>query len=81
MLAALTRAFVREYFDMMFPRRHSWREIKPGLRECRKCGTRDYLGERQFASIMEPRWRWRQEGTPCRGGGHAAPERRGNEVC
>lgn len=47
-------------------RDHEWVEIKFGVRQCSRCGQRDYLGAKKFPQIGEPKYSWMFERTPCR---------------
>jgi len=47
--------FTRWLIDRIKLRDHEWVEVKFGVRECSRCRQRDYLGERRFPKIDEPR--------------------------
>ncbi len=47
-------------------RDHQWVDVKLGVRECSRCGRRDYLGERRFPDIGEAKYSWMFADTPCR---------------
>ena len=47
-------------------KKHAWREIRHGVRQCDLCQRVDYLGEKRFPEIGEAKYAWLLEGAPCR---------------